>query len=292
MLPFEGNLAVITGAAHGIGKSIAINLATKGCNMALLDINSNVLHQVTNSLSQLFTSIKVYGFVCDVSKEDSIKSIIPNIKSSFHTDRIQLLFNNAGIGAIGVHSVLSDDINISKKIMDVNLWSMIYCTRLFMPMLLSNHNNKPCYIINTGSATSLMSGMSMYSITKHAVITLSETIREELKRYYPKHNILVSTLCPGVVETNFWKNSKHILQMEKSGRHLPVKQMRSSEVANIAIEGLKNRKVLIYPDVEFCKCAIEDRMNALLSKVHDNTPKTKRYMLQQIMNYRTKNAKL
>ena len=144
-----GDLAVVTGAADGIGKSIAIKLATEGCNVALVDINGAKVKSVTSNLKSLFPSQKFESFICDASNESDIKSLVQSVKTAFNTKSIQLLFNNVGISAV-TNTVLSGDINALKKVMDINLWSMIYGTRAFLPLLLKNPTSKQCYIINTG----------------------------------------------------------------------------------------------------------------------------------------------
>ena len=145
-----GDLAVVTGAGDGIGKSIAIKLATEGCNIALVDINKEKVASVTSNLKSLFPSQKFESFVCDASNESDIKSLVNSIQTAFNTKSIQLLFNNVGISAV-TNTVLSGDINALKKVMDINVWSMIYGTRAFLPLLLKNPKTKQCYIINTGS---------------------------------------------------------------------------------------------------------------------------------------------
>merc|ERR1712113_1092359 len=91
---------------------------------------------------------------------------------------------------------------------------MIYCTRLFLPLLLNNNINNQCYIVNTGSIASIQSGDSFYSVTKHAVIGFSETIMRELKYLYRNKygkkvqcNINISTLCPAFVKNTEIRNS-------------------------------------------------------------------------------------
>ena len=118
----------------------------------------------------------------------------------------------------------------------------------------------------------------MYGITKHAVIAFGETIREELKRYHKKHNILVSTLVPGFVDTNIGQTSANEFNLQKEWniRWNKIKQlwratqMNPDEVANIVFEvGIKNKKCVIPTHLDWHETAIKDRMEALLLCEHD-----------------------
>ena len=120
----------------------------------------------------------------------------------------------------------------------------------------------------------------MYSITKHAVIAFSETIREELKRYYNKKNILVSTLVPGFVATNIRKTSSEVLGIEKewrmveensmyknkTGKMISMTQINVNKVANLVYElGIRQKKCVIPTHFTWHEAVIKDRMSALLN---------------------------
>ena len=121
--PFAGKLAVITGGGDGIGKAIAVKLAQSDCHLALVDIRDTV-HDVAANLRSLFPSISVHSFVCDMTNEEAIKSLVDDIKSSFKTESIQMLFNNVGIAGNG--ATLYRNMHRLKTEMDCNLWSMYY----------------------------------------------------------------------------------------------------------------------------------------------------------------------
>eukprot|EP01084_Bolivina_argentea_P088007 158880_1 len=264
----KGNIAIITGAADGIGKGVCYKFAKEGCHLALVDINSKKLNKVSNDLKSLYPSLNIHGFICDVSNEKSIHELVNKIKHSFNTDRIQILFNNAGIW---YDEILYGDINTLRKTMDINVWSMIYTTKAFKQMLLQNEYNKQCYIINTGSMASIISGRSMYGVTKHATIALSEAISNEFRKYHPKSNILVSTLTPQYVSTNLPENSKKQHQQTPNGL---IKEVNSKmfeitaidiyKCADIVYEAMKNKQTVIPTNREFYEAAIKDRMSSLL----------------------------
>ena len=149
----KGQLAVITGAADGIGKAIAIKLGFEGCNLALVDIRKEKVDQVAESIQSLFPSITVHSFECDVTNLAAMQVLVEDIKAAFSTKCIQLLFNNVGVGGLG--STLYGDINKLRKEFDINLWSMVYGIRSFLPMLLANDIRQQCFVVNTGSIASL-----------------------------------------------------------------------------------------------------------------------------------------
>merc|ERR1712154_259077 len=152
---------------------------------ALVDIRKEKVDAVAQSIQSLFPSIKVYAFECDVTDLTAVQALVENVKSSFNTKSIQLLFNNVGVA--GISSTLYGDIDKLRKEMDVNLWSMVYGIRSFLPMLLANNAKQQCFVVNTGSIASIESGFIWYSVGKHAVIALSENVRAELKQLHPKY---------------------------------------------------------------------------------------------------------
>eukprot|EP01083_Nonionella_stella_P051289 136169_1 len=275
----SGQLAVITGAAEGIGRAIAIKLGLEGCNLALVDIQEEILKQTATHLQSLCPSIKVHSFTCDVTDIDALKVLVGRIKSTFGAAGIQLLFNNVGIAGVG--STLYTDIPKLQKELNVNLWGVVYGTRVFLPMLLANDPKTQCYIVNTGSIAGIETGFSWYSVTKHAVIAYSETVREELKRLHPKQNILVTTLVPGFVNTNIRHNSEIQLgdtnkrnemksSLSKQNQMIEKTQIDVTELANIVYEALKNKKVVVPSHLDWHEAVIKDRARALLTGTPDN----------------------
>eukprot|EP01084_Bolivina_argentea_P282532 483633_1 len=293
----SGQLAVITGGADGIGKAIAIKLAMEGCNVAIIDINKNKLNETVTALKVLFPTIKIYGFECDMTDENAVKSLTYKIKSSFNTSTIQLLFNNIGMSELS-HTILYGNIDKLKLVMNVNLWSMIYSTRTFLPLILANDLNQQCYIMNTGSIASVQEGFNWYAVTKHAVIVFSETIREELKRFHPKkyNQICVSTLVPAFVNTNIRKNSESLLGMSPSKnrtdqqkKHNKMIQMTRidnvNEVGNIVYEALRSKKIVIPTHPNWHQAVVKDRMNALLNCKQNTKANMRRAVRARMAKY-------
>ena len=193
MKEFKDKVAVITGAASGIGLGIARRAAKEGMKLVLADIEKGPLEKAEEELKET----KVISVLTDVSKADNFKNLAKKAIEAF--EEVHLLCNNAGVAPFGVswEGTLSD----WKWIMDVNLWGVIHGTRTFIPIMLEQDTE--CHIVNTASLSGLMAneiGQGMYIVTKYGVVGLTEVIAKELSLL--KSKIKVHTLCPGMVKTN------------------------------------------------------------------------------------------
>jgi NAD(P)-dependent dehydrogenase (short-subunit alcohol dehydrogenase family) len=204
---FSNKVAVITGAASGIGEAIARECARRSMKVILADINFEKLLKLEKELKELNNNI--LSIVTDVSVKSDIQKLAATAIASFGA--VHLLFNNAGIaGPLG--AIWEVDEKALQKVIDVNLMSVIYGLRAFIPIMLSQ--NGECYIVNTASGAGLhtTANMTGYMTTKHAVVALSEVLYFDLKQR--KTNINISVLCPGMVDTNLTKSM--IVQSESS----------------------------------------------------------------------------
>jgi NAD(P)-dependent dehydrogenase (short-subunit alcohol dehydrogenase family) len=194
MKDFKDKVAVITGAASGIGRGIANRAVKEGMKVVLADIEEKALIQAEKELKS--SGATLLSVLTDVSKAEDIEKLAQKTIDTF--GEVHLLCNNAGIGPYGVtwECSLSD----WKWIMDVNLWGVIYGIRTFIPIMLKQDNE--CHIVNTASLSGLMAneiGQGMYIVTKYGVVGLTEIISKELSLL--KSKIKVHALCPGMVKT-------------------------------------------------------------------------------------------
>jgi NAD(P)-dependent dehydrogenase (short-subunit alcohol dehydrogenase family) len=194
MKDFKDKVAVITGAASGIGRGIANRAFKEGMKVVLADIEAEALSQAEKELKSL--GANVLAVLVDVSKAENVEKLAKETLDNF--GEIHLLCNNAGIGPYGVtwECSLSD----WKWIMDVNLWGVIHGIRTFIPIMLKQDTE--CHIVNTASLSGLMAneiGQGMYIVTKYGVVGLTEIISKELSLL--KSKIKVHALCPGMVKT-------------------------------------------------------------------------------------------
>ena len=195
MKNFEGRIAVVTGGASGIGKAIAKKLMENGAKVVIADINPKKLEEAENKFKQ--KGYKVSCKVVDVTKEYDIKKLAEDTLALY--GQIDIVCNNAGVGYSSGFSWENTEDEWNWMI-NTNLKSVIYGIRTFIPIMLKQDNE--CHVINTASNAGITIGgtMAMYSMTKHGVVSLSESLYNELKLINSK--IHVSVLCPGFVSSD------------------------------------------------------------------------------------------
>lgn len=187
-----GAVAVITGGASGMGRSLAERFGSAGCRLVIADIEESALEQAIAELTSAGT--EAIGVPTDVSDEASMDDLAATTFARY--DKVDLLFNNAGVGGGGtIDTLTADD---WAWILGVNVWGVIHGLRVFLPHMIERDAG---YIVNTGSVAGHTSyaGIGPYSASKHAVVSISETLHAEL---YQAHSAVgVSVLCPGLVNT-------------------------------------------------------------------------------------------
>jgi NAD(P)-dependent dehydrogenase (short-subunit alcohol dehydrogenase family) len=173
---FKGKVAVITGAASGIGRGMAERSVSEGMKVVLADVDEERLAKAENELkSQGGTVLTV---ATDVSKRSDVERLAQKTVDAY--GQVHLLVNNAGIGAGG--SPWEATWNDWEWAMGVNLWGVIHGVKVFTPLMLAQ--NTECHIVNTASAAGLVVGgaSAPYSVTKHGVVALSESLYLGLQR--------------------------------------------------------------------------------------------------------------
>jgi len=202
MKDFKDKVAVITGAASGIGLGITRRAAKEGMKIVVADIEKDTLNQIEEELKSSGT--EVISVLIDVSKAENIEMLAQKTIDAF--GEVHLLCNNAGVAVPGFlwECILSD----WHWVIGVNLWGVIHGIRTFIPIMLQQDNE--CYIVNTSSMAGIMSGdpaNGIYGITKQGVVSLSESLRASFRQIGAK--IGVSVLCPGVVNTRITSSERN-----------------------------------------------------------------------------------
>ncbi|MHA2094052.1 MAG: SDR family NAD(P)-dependent oxidoreductase [Candidatus Hodarchaeales archaeon] len=201
MKDFKDKVAVITGAASGIGLGTAKRAVKEGMNVVIADIEAEALSKAEKQLSSLGDN--VVSVVTDVSKFEDVKSLADKTIDTF--GEVHLLFNNAGVAK---RDVLWDfTLDDWKWIINVNLWGVIHGIVNFLPIF--RKQNIESRIINTASIAGLTTYTlnGIYGPVKHAIVALSETLSNELQVMNSK--IKVSVLCPGAVLTNLGTSARN-----------------------------------------------------------------------------------
>jgi NAD(P)-dependent dehydrogenase (short-subunit alcohol dehydrogenase family) len=193
MKEFRGKVAVVTGAASGIGRGMAERFAAEGMHVVLADVEEGALAQAAREMAA--AGAKVLAFRTDVSKAEDVQALAKKAVDAF--GEVHVLCNNAGVATGG----FSWEVSLAEWqwVLGVNLWGVIHGVHAFVPIMLAQGNEG--HIVNTASVAGLTSGpmMAPYSVSKHGVVTLSEALYHELAMAGGK--IKVSVLCPGAVNT-------------------------------------------------------------------------------------------
>ncbi len=201
MKEFQGKVAVVTGAASGIGRALAERCAQEGMRVVLAGINEQTLLQACQELKAEGAS--VLAVQTDVSKAGDVEALAQKAFDTYGA--VHLLFNNAGVGAGTMiwESTLAD----WEWTIGVNLWGVIHGIRAFVPRMLEQDTEG--HIVNTASIAGLTSGpgLGIYKVTKYGVVTLSETLYHELALRGAK--VKVSVLCPGFVKTRIMDGARN-----------------------------------------------------------------------------------
>lgn len=198
---FHNRVAVITGGASGIGFAMAERFAAEGMRIVIADIEQVALDRALTALKA--KGATVIGVRTDVSDVESVRALAKITVDTF--GGVHLLCNNAGVQVTG--PTWQIPLSEWKWALGVNVWGVIHGVHVFVPIMLEQ--NEPAHIVNTASMAGLVSAamMSCYSVTKHAVVTLSETLAIEMKQMGTP--IGVSVLCPGFVQTALHESERN-----------------------------------------------------------------------------------
>ena len=219
MKEFKGKVAVVTGAASGIGKGFAERCLKEGMNVVLADVEERALMHTAEEMAAAGGT--VIPVVTDVSSKEAIEALAQKTMETY--GGVHILFNNAGVASFATtwESTLAD----WEWVLGVNLWGVIYGVRTFVPLMLAQQ--EPCHIINTASIAGLTAGpmLAPYHVSKHGVVALSESLYQELRQGGTQIN--VSVLCP------YWVNTK----IHESARNRPTGLANESGAARLGGDG-------------------------------------------------------
>ena len=229
MRDFAGKIAVITGGGTGMGRELARQLVAEGCNVAMCDVSAEAMAE-TKRLCQaekLPQGLRVTTHIADVSIEDQLKRFRDEIGDQQATDKIHLLFNNAGIGGGG--SMFTSTREQWERTFNI-CWGGVYLgVRTFLPMLLKADEG---HIVNTSSVNGFWASVCMgvshtaYSAAKFAVKGFTEALINDLRLNAP--HIKCSVVMPGHIGTSIVSNTRKVQSGSESDRLNPneVLQMR------------------------------------------------------------------
>lgn len=198
MARFNGQVVVITGAGSGIGKAAAHAFAELGAIVHVVDLHGAKAQETAGELR--LSGALAWAHEADVRDQDALQDLATKVYEQH--GRCDVLINNAGVG----HSGFVQDLSLDewRWVIDTNLWGVIHGVHAFVPRMIEQGGGG--HILNTASMLGLMGlpSMAPYSTSKFAVVGLSESLGIELA----PHDIFVSAICPGVIDTNIVNASK------------------------------------------------------------------------------------
>jgi len=279
MKEFKDKVAVITGAASGIGFALAERCAQEGMKVVLADIDEKLLRRASKKLTKIGATF--ITAVTDVSKASDVEALAKMTLDTYGA--VHLLFNNAGIG--NTKYVWNYSLKDWEWQLGVCLWGVIHGVRIFAPIMLKQ--NTDCHIINTASMEGLMSGSGpggcVYGVSKHGIVSLTETLRNDLE-LKEENKLKVSVLCPGFVQTRIFFGDIHrpedfqndpdkLVEDTRGEEYIAnfrdfageTSMMTSEEVADITFQGIKEEKLYIITHKDtLMKRMVKERFDEIL----------------------------
>jgi NAD(P)-dependent dehydrogenase (short-subunit alcohol dehydrogenase family) len=206
MQDFKNKVAVITGAASGLGREFANIAAGLGMKLVLADVQVDALERTTEELQE--QGAEILSMVCDVRKGTHVEELATAAMVRF--GGVHLVFNNAGVGSGGL--IWENSEADWEWVLGVNLWGVIHGVRVFTRLMLECAKREPGYqghIVNTASMAGLLNApaMGVYNVSKHAVVSLTETLYHDLQLV--EAPIGTSVLCPYFVPTGISQSHRN-----------------------------------------------------------------------------------
>jgi NAD(P)-dependent dehydrogenase (short-subunit alcohol dehydrogenase family) len=271
---FSGKVAAITGAGSGMGRSLALNLARQGCEVALSDIDERTLAETAGRVKNV-SSVKVTHRKVDVSDAAAVRAWADQVAKEH--GRVNLVFNNAGISyAATVEGY--DDADF-ERIIDINFWGVVNGTRAFLPHLVASGDG---HVVNTSSVFGIVAfpGQSSYNAAKFAVRGYTEALRLECE--IKKSPVTATCIHPGGIKTNIAKASKVHESMRTLGiedlegaakRFERAFRLSSDDAADIILRGVQKnaRRVLVGADahlIDLVQRVLPGRYHGVIARMH------------------------
>jgi len=275
MRDFKNKVAVITGAASGIGRALAEKCTHEGMRVVISDIDEKGLRRTERRLKR--EGSDVLSVLTDVSKAKEVEELAKKALEAF--GEVHLLFNNAGVAIPKL--TWEYELEDWEFVLGINLMGVIYGIRTFIPIMIKQDTE--CHVVNISSIEGLLSngvGGSTYGVCKHALVFLSERLTQELEEDGPK--VKVSVVCPGFVKTNIFMASINRLPEERKSEFFQseideerMEQLQEfleqspgimpDEVADIVFQGIRDERLHILTHKQpILKDAMKERFDTIL----------------------------
>ena len=267
MRDVTGRVAVITGGASGIGRGMAEAFAAAGMKLVLADLDQERVALTAETLAR--GGAEVLAAHCDVASQEDVDSLANRALETFGA--VHVVCNNAGVAHGGVTSWAST-LAEWRWVVGVNFMGVVHGVRAFAPLLIAQGEG---HIVNTASIGGLVTdaGGPLYAATKHAVVSLSESLFGELRAEAP--GVHVSVLCPGFVATELLDSSeRHAPDGTPSRRSHPMHEAMAALIARglpparvgeLVLAAIREERFWILPHPDL-KPAIRHRLDNVLAE--------------------------
>ena len=279
---FKNKTAVLTGAGSGFGLECARIGAAHGMNLVLVDVQQDALNAAEAEMKA--AGAKVLARQVDVSDAAQMEALAQEVQQTYGAPHF--VFNNAGVGSGGM--IWENSVKDWEWVLGVNLWGVVHGVRLFTPMMLAAAKADPAYqghIVNTASMAGLLNApnMGIYNVSKHAVVSLSETLYQDLKLVTDQ--VGASVLCPYFVPTGISHSERNRpagmaeekpTQSQLIGQAMGAKAVSSgkvsaAQVAQMVFDAIAADQFYIYSHPRALG-NVQTRMNAIVAGTNPADP--------------------
>ena len=288
MKDLAGKVAVVTGAGSGFGLEFARLGAREGMKLVLADVQQDALDAAAADARG--RGAEAIGVRVDVSRAEDVDRLAEEAKGAFGA--VHLLFNNAGVAGGGGY-VWESSLQDWKWVLGVNLMGVVHGIRSFVPMMLAQGTEG--HVVNTASAAGLVSSplMGTYNVSKHGVVTLSETLHHDLR--LADARIGVSVLCPAYVPTGISRSERNrpaelsddapptpsqIAARQRSEKAVSSGRIGAAEVARMTFDAVRDGRFYVITHPRLLP-SVELRLKDVLEQRTPSDPYTYRPDLKQ-----------
>ena len=279
---FKNKTAVLTGAGSGFGLECARIGARLGMNLVLVDVQQDALDAASAEATAL--GAEVLAVTVDVSSSDQMEALGKSVFERFGTPHF--VFNNAGVGSGGL--IWENSLKDWEWVLGVNVMGVVHGVRVFTPMMLAAAAKDPAWqghIVNTASMAGLLNppNMGVYNVSKHAVVSLSETLYQDLKLVTDQ--IGASVLCPFFVSTGIGMSHRNrpaelrggkptksqLIQQAMTGKAVNSGKVSAADVAQLVFDAIGQNQFYIYSHPKAIK-SVQTRLEDILQPRNPTDP--------------------
>ena len=279
---FKGKTAVLTGAGSGFGLECARIGAKLGMNLVLADVQQDALDAATSEMQAL--GAQVLPFKLDVSSASQMQAMGAAVLARFGAPH--LVFNNAGVGSGGL--IWENSVKDWEWVLGVNVMGVAHGVRVFTPMMLEAANKDAAWqghIVNTASMAGLLNApnMGVYNVSKHAVVSLSETLYQDLSLVTDQ--ISASVLCPFFVATGISQSHRNrpselrgskptksqLIGQAMSDKAVSSGKVSAADVAQLVFDAVASNQFYIYSHPKAIK-SVQTRLEDIVQTRNPTDP--------------------